>query len=143
MLNWKIATRSGNRLLLAALVIPISGCIAYNNTTNDWDRTPIVNTGAGASIIYPGQAPAMPGSAPPTPYAPPGTNAQHSQPTTPEQQDPYPPNAPVPPGSPPAPQPHENPQSGSAPGVQASPCLTQRVRMSIFSCGNLPLGGMS
>jgi hypothetical protein len=116
MLNWKAATHDGNRWLLAALAIQISGCMAYNNTSSDFDRTPIVNTGTRAAIIYPGQgAPAMPGSVPHAQYAPPGANSQNAQPATPEQQPPYPPGAPVPPGAAPPPQPHASPQSGSAP----------------------------
>jgi len=118
MLNWKIGSHGTNRWLLAALAIPISGCMAYNNTSSDFDRTPIVNTGTRAAIIYPGQgAPAMPGSAPYPQYAPPGTNAQ---PGTPDQQPPYPPSAPVPPGTASAPQAHANPQSGAAPDGQIS-----------------------
>jgi hypothetical protein len=39
------------------------GCWAINNREGDLDRSPVVNTGAGASIIYPGQAaPAHPGN---------------------------------------------------------------------------------
>ena len=113
MLNWKTAIHDGNRWLLAELAIQISGCMAYNNTSSDFDRTPIVNTGTRAAIIYPGQgAPAMPGSVPQAPYAPPGTSPQSGQPATPEQQPPYPP------GAAPAPQPQSNTQSGSAPDGQ-------------------------
>jgi antitoxin component YwqK of YwqJK toxin-antitoxin module len=121
MLHWKTATHAGNRWLLAALAIQISGCMAYNNTSSDFDRTPIVNTGTRAAIIYPGQgAPAMPGSVPQAQYAPPGSNPQQAQPATPEQSPPYPPGAPVSPGGAPAPQPYANPQSGSAPDGQIS-----------------------
>jgi len=121
MLNWKTATHDGNCWLLVALAIQISGCLSYTNTTSDIDRTPIVNTGARAAIIYPGQgAPAMPGSVPHTQYAPPGTNSQYAQPAPSEQQPPYPSNAPVPPGTAPAPQPQVNPQLGSAPDDQIS-----------------------
>jgi antitoxin component YwqK of YwqJK toxin-antitoxin module len=119
MLNWKAATHDGNRWLLAALAIQVSGCLSFNNTSSDFDRTPIVNTGTRAAIIYPGQgASAMPGSAPPGQYAPPGSSPQQAQPATPEQQFPHPPGAPVPPGAAPAPQPHANPQSSSAPNDQ-------------------------
>ena len=121
MLNWKTATHDGSRWLLAALAIQISGCMAYNNTSSDFDRTPIVNTGTRAAIIYPGQgAPAMPGSVPHAQHVPPGTNPQYAQPATPEQQPPYPSSAPVPPGAAPAPQPQASPQSGSAPDGQIS-----------------------
>ena len=121
MLNWKAATHDGNRWLLAALAIQISGCMAYNHTDSDFDRTPIVNTGTRAAIIYPGQgAPAMPGSVPQAQYAPPGSGPQHAPPATPEQQPPYPPGTPVSPGAAPAPQPHTSPQSGSAPEDQIS-----------------------
>jgi len=119
MLNRKTATLSGSRWLLAAFAIQISGCLGYNNTSFDTERTPIVNTGARASIIYPGQsAPAMPGSVPQGQPALPGSspqyapNTQNAQPTTPEQQPPYPSSAP------PAPQAYANPQSGSAPEGQ-------------------------
>jgi antitoxin component YwqK of YwqJK toxin-antitoxin module len=119
MLHWKAAICDGNRWLLAALAIQISGCLSYNNTSSDFDRTPIVNTGTRAAIIYPGQgAPAMPGSVPPGQYAPPGSNPQQAQPATPDQHPPYPPGAPVPPGAAPAPQPHANAQTGSAPDGQ-------------------------
>jgi antitoxin component YwqK of YwqJK toxin-antitoxin module len=121
MLNWRIASHDGNRWLLAALAIQISGCMAYNNTSSDFDRTPIVNTGTRASIIYPGQgAPAMPGSVPQAQYPPPGASAQSAQPATPEQQPAYPPGTPVPPGAAPAPQTHANSQSGPAPDGQFS-----------------------
>ena len=121
MLNRKTATLSGSRWLLAAFAIQISGCLGYNNTSFDTERTPIVNTGARASIIYPGQsAPAMPGSVPQGQPALPGSspqyapNTQNAQPTTPEQQPPYPSSAP------PAPQAFANPQSGSTPDGQIS-----------------------
>jgi hypothetical protein len=38
------------------------GCFAYGRGQRDVDRTPIMNTGAGATILYPGQAPPLPGS---------------------------------------------------------------------------------
>ncbi len=100
MLNLKPATRDGNRWLLIALAIHISGCMGYNNTTSDFDRTPIVNMGTRAAIIYPGQgAAAMPGAVPQAQYAAPEPNPQYAQPAAPEQQPPYPPGAPVPPGA--------------------------------------------
>jgi antitoxin component YwqK of YwqJK toxin-antitoxin module len=95
--------------------------MAYNNTSSDFDRTPIVNMGTRAAIIYPGQgAPALPGSVPHAQYAPPGANSQYAQPATPEQQPPYPSSTSVPPGAAPPPQPHASPQSGSAPNDQIS-----------------------
>ena len=45
----------------AASVATLTGC-AFSDVEKDVDRNPIVNTGAGASIIYPGQsAPGIPG----------------------------------------------------------------------------------
>ncbi len=121
MLNWKAAPQGGNRWLLVALAIQISGCLGYNHTTSDLDRTPIVNTGARASIIYPGQsAPAMPGSVPQGQYAAPQSNPQYAQPATSEQQPPDPSGAPVPPGAAPTPQTYANPQAGSAPSGEIS-----------------------
>ncbi len=117
MLNGNVAPHVGIRWLLFALAIHISGCISYANTSSDFDRTPIVNTGVGATIIYPGQsAPGMPGSVPQGQYAPPQTNPQYAPPATPEQQPPYPPGAHVPQGAAPTPQAYANPQSGAAPG---------------------------
>ncbi len=66
----------------------------YQNQERDVDRTPTVDTGAGASIIYPGQtAPALPGNAPPQSGAagvpqPPYGAAQAAQPP-PEYTQPY------------------------------------------------------
>ncbi len=125
MLHLGAATRGGDRWLLAALAIQISGCMAYNNTTSDFNRTPIINTGTRAAIIYPGQsAPAMPGSVPQAQYAAPGSSPQYAQPVTLEQQPPYPPGAPIAPGAAPTHQPYANPQpypqSGSAPDGQIS-----------------------
>ena len=131
MLNRKTATLSGSRWLLAAFAIQISGCLGYNNTSFDTERTPIVNTGARASIIYPGQsAPAMPGSVPQGQPALPGSspqyapNTQNAQPTTPEQQPPYPSSAP------PTPQAFANPQSGSTPDGQISFLGGSRIEAS-------------
>jgi hypothetical protein len=127
------AGRGGSRWLLAALAIPISGCMSYNKTTADLDRTPIINTGTRAAIIYPGQsAPAMPGSVPQPQYAPPGPgypNVQPpvpgqqppipgQQPPIPGQQPPYPSGAPAQPGAAPAPQSYETPQANPAPDDQ-------------------------
>ena len=127
MSNRKTASHAGRHWLLAALTIQISGCLGYNNTTYDVERTPIINTGVGASIIYPGQStPAMPGSVPQGQYAPSGSSPQYApsaqsapspqyaQPATPEQQPPYPS------GAPPTPQGYATPQSGAAPEGQIS-----------------------
>jgi len=125
MSNRKANARRASRWSIAVLAIPISGCMAYNHTTGDLDRTPIVNTGTRASIIYPGQgAPAMPGSVPQTQYAPPGAGSQYAPPGAgtqyaPPPQSPqpyaYPPGASLPPGAAQAPQPYGNPSSdGSA-----------------------------
>lgn len=46
---------------LAALGLSLAGCMSYSRATADVDRTPIVNTGTRASIIYPGQSVPMPG----------------------------------------------------------------------------------
>jgi hypothetical protein len=107
--------------LVAALALLFPGCMSYKNTTSDFDRTPIVNTGTRAAIIYPGQgAPPMPGSVIQPQYAPPGQAAQYGQPPTSENQAPYPPNAPPPPYGAPAPQPYGNPQAAPAPEGQMS-----------------------
>ena len=48
-------------LIAASALAP--GCVYYGATSRDVDRTPIVDTGVGASVIMPGQtAPAFPGS---------------------------------------------------------------------------------
>jgi hypothetical protein len=48
-------------LLAAATLTP--GCLYHGNQSRDVDRTPIVDTGVGATILMPGQsAPAMPGT---------------------------------------------------------------------------------
>ena len=47
---------------LALVTTSQLGCFAYGRGQRDVDRTPIVNTGAGATILYPGQAPPLPGS---------------------------------------------------------------------------------
>src|SRR5262249_13732128 len=53
-------------LMLAGLTLTAAhslGCWAVHNREGDRDRSPVVNTGAGASIIYPGQAaPPHPGN---------------------------------------------------------------------------------
>jgi hypothetical protein len=54
-------------LLAASMLAP--GCLYYGNQSRDVDRTPIVDTGVGATILMPGQsAPSFPGG-PATPGA--------------------------------------------------------------------------
>ena len=54
------------RILLFMLATQMVGCMAYSRRGFDVDRTPIVNMGTRATIIYPGQAaPMLPSSAPP------------------------------------------------------------------------------
>jgi len=49
-------------LLAASTLMP--GCLYYGNQSRDVDRTPIVDTGVGATILMPGQsAPSFPGGA--------------------------------------------------------------------------------
>ncbi|MDX1648940.1 MAG: hypothetical protein R3263_03715, partial [Myxococcota bacterium] len=48
---------------LALLGLPLAlalGCFGYANVTADRDDHPVVNHGAGATILGPGQGPAMP-----------------------------------------------------------------------------------
>jgi hypothetical protein len=47
----------------ALLLVAGLGC-AYANVESDGDRHPVVNTGVGATILYPGQGPAMPAAHP-------------------------------------------------------------------------------
>ena len=48
-----------------AVALQLVGCMAQQRRNLDIDRTPIVNTGARASIIYPGDGPIpMPGTEP-------------------------------------------------------------------------------
>src|SRR5262245_37610286 len=58
--------RARRALAIAGAVwttLSLAGCWAVNNRDADLDRSPVVNTGAGASIIYPGQtAPPHPGN---------------------------------------------------------------------------------
>ncbi len=49
-------------LIAAATLAP--GCVYYGDTKRDIDRTPIVDTGVGATVLMPGQsAPSFPGGA--------------------------------------------------------------------------------
>jgi antitoxin component YwqK of YwqJK toxin-antitoxin module len=103
MLNRKATARAVvNHWLLAALALPISACMAYNDTTSDVDRTPIMNTGT-----------------------------QYGQPPVPERQAPpaYPSGAPGQPGAAPAPQPYANPQANPYPVPQANPAPNDQISM--------------
>jgi hypothetical protein len=65
-------------LVVCALTLPLAGCPAFHSVDRDVERTPVVNTGAGASIIYPGQSPpAHPGNQHPR-ATPPGGGQQSS-----------------------------------------------------------------
>ena len=62
-------------VLALGLVLSLTGCPAFRSVERDVERTPVVNTGAGASIIYPGQsAPRHPGNQ--HPRQAPGTSGQ-------------------------------------------------------------------
>lgn len=55
--------RSDSLLRLWLPVLCIAACCtgcAYSDVTTDADRHPVVNTGVGATILYPGQGPTMP-----------------------------------------------------------------------------------
>ena len=69
---------------LALLFLP--GCPAFHSVDRDVERTPVVNTGAGASIIYPGQgAPAHPGNHHPQAMPGSGTPGSPGTPTEGQQ----------------------------------------------------------
>ena len=51
-------------VIATGLVLGTAGCPAFHYRERDVDRTPTVDTGAGASIIYPGQTAPMPQRAP-------------------------------------------------------------------------------
>jgi hypothetical protein len=70
----KRLVRIGPALLGTLALLPLAGCMAYSHSERDVDRTPIVNIGSRASIIYPGQA--APGF--PTLQPPPGTTGAQS-----------------------------------------------------------------
>lgn len=90
------------RAAAVACALPLAGCMAYSHADIDTDRTPIVNVGSRASIIYPGQSgPAFPEFAPP----PGATSGQQSGPQAGQQ------GAPTPNGDP----------HGTAPGQQSAP----------------------
>jgi hypothetical protein len=65
----------GPAVLGILALLPLGGCMAYSRSDRDLDRTPIVNIGSRASIIYPGHsAPNFPTLPPP----PRSTGAQNS-----------------------------------------------------------------
>jgi len=55
-----MATFGFDRSRLLTLCLAASVGCAYSNVKTDADRHPVVNTGVGATILYPGQGPAMP-----------------------------------------------------------------------------------
>ena len=74
-----IAVEGIHWVVIALLIQSLAGCMAQSRGTYDMDRTPIVNTGTRASIIYPSQgAPVMPGTVPQNQYP----TAGSSQPPT-------------------------------------------------------------
>ena len=82
-----MATFSFDRSWLPALCLAACVGCAYSNVKTDGDRHPVVNTGVGATILYPGQGPAMPAAHPayqlpggaPAPGQP-GARGPHGQP---------------------------------------------------------------
>ncbi len=74
----------------ALLLVACLGC-AYANVESDGDRHPVVNTGVGATILYPGQGPAMPAAHPAYQFpggAPTGSGTIGGTPTSTVQQGP-------------------------------------------------------
>ena len=59
-----MATFSLDRSWLPVLCLAACVGCAYSNVKTDGDRHPVVNTGVGATILYPGQGPAMPAAHP-------------------------------------------------------------------------------
>ena len=73
-----ISRTRGVAFLCAGFALMGLGCPAFNHRDRTIDRTPVMNSGAGASIIYPGQtAPAHPGNSHPRAVQP-GGNATTS-----------------------------------------------------------------
>jgi len=71
---------------LAFIAAGSVGCFAHSRGEQDWDDNPVVNTGAGATILYPGQTgptyyPNAPGGAA-APQAAPGSGSVGGAPTT-------------------------------------------------------------
>jgi hypothetical protein len=107
----------GLRTALVLTTMSSLGCFAHSRGELDWDEKPVVNMGAGATIIYPGQSAPVympPGS---VSGAAPGSGQGPPPPGTPVQSAPgSPPHAtstPVPSGAPPS--------YGSAPTVTIGP----------------------
>ena len=95
-------------LALATSLVSL-GCMSINKREHDVDRAPVVTTGAGATILYPGRSVPMPPPVHPrevgAPVAPGASSGSTSG---------YPPSQPAPQGYP--------PQGGApAPEAQASP----------------------
>ena len=109
--------RSAALVLVFATSLVSLGCMSINKREHDVDRAPVVTTGAGATILYPGRSVAMPPSVHPrevgVPVAP-GASSGSGSSTG------YPPSQPAPQGYPP--QPGTPPQSGApAPQAQGYP----------------------
>jgi hypothetical protein len=81
MPNIQSKTVDSIRWVMTALLTGlVTGCMTQSRGTYDMDRTPIVNTGTRASIIYPNQgAPVMPGTAPQTQHPAPGSSQPPGQ----------------------------------------------------------------
>jgi hypothetical protein len=91
----------------------LAGCMAQSRGSYDMDRTPIVNTGTRASIIYPNQgAPVMPGSAPQTQYTTPGSTQQPGEAAG---------TGAAGPNGAPAPGTSQSPEAGAPPRANAQP----------------------
>lgn len=110
------------RIAVAALALPLASCMAYSHADFDTDRTPIVNVGSRASVIYPGQSgPAFPVFAPPTGSVAPGNTTQRQSSQGGSTQSSYADPQEVPPGQqptpgvqPPAPPPYQPPRDPNA-----------------------------
>jgi hypothetical protein len=112
-LMWQM--RSVALALALATGLGSFGCMSINKREHDVDRTPIVNTGAGATILYPGRSVAMPPPVHPRNIGAPVAPGGSSQGAT----SGYPPQQPAPQGYPQ--QQGYPPQSGApAPQGQAS-----------------------
>ncbi len=76
MASWSICKRRAAALGVLGCVAGLAGCFAFGSRDHDLDRTPIVNAGAGATILMPNQqAPVYhPGG---QSYGPPGGHLSH------------------------------------------------------------------
>ena len=64
----------------AGIALLIVGCPTFNHRDRNIDRTPVMNSGAGASIIYPGQTvPVQPGVRNPRAVQPGSTSGSSSR----------------------------------------------------------------